>query len=657
MMQFDKSMVVATGIDQMQTVIAAITTLYRLEVDPAGDGYDEALSARVADPLWMLARQWQFGELDGEDAGSPLEVRYRLEGTAVLGWAPGRDPAFDSFRALGDPALGAAPLEAQVEAEPVFAAKQPHRRALAEAGRMLSRLASDAGQPALADTVRGVFPLAMPAPADPPSDPAGLLWHLLLDERCIDAGQLVAALRPLRQADGTLAGLPPELLAAGVVAGAQPLFEQWLRWADDFVFEGDNAAWLPEHQEYAFELAAGRGAGDGARRFRLDAQEYVDGRIDWHDFDLAPADAATLMPGDAPVLDDAASRLSFATPVQYPGMPASRYWEFEDARVNFARIDAAKLDLVRMMVAEYALVHGNDWFMVPARLLAGGLYRVVAMNVTDTFGVVTEVAPVAADDGIAWRLQGLSSPNAAPGQDNADGAWLFLPPPLSDALEGDPLEEVAFARDEMANLVWAIEKRVQGTSGEPLDRSLEDQRYSIRQQPTLAMSSAPLLYRLMTAVPSHWLPLLPAREAGNLSLDIHLLRGAMKRFYRQDAEALAATPGLAEFLQRLRASGDFVEALTPVDPGRADDLAVFAFHPRGLLLRSDPAVNPAHEQPPLRIAEEEVGRDGVVVERRFQYARTADGRAVLWVGRSKRVGRGEASSGLRFDVQLRPGQL
>lgn len=651
MLQFDKA-VLATSLLDAGLAIPAIPTLYRLEVDPAADGYDEALAARVADPLWLLGRQWQFGELAGEDAGSPLQVSYRLEGSAVLGWAPGRTPSAEQFRALGDPAGGAAPLEALVEAEPVWAAPQPHRRALAEAGGLLVRLAGDAGRAPLAEAVRAAFPLAMPAPVDPPSDPAGLLWHLLLRDRAIDAAALAAALRPLRQADGSLSGPPAALAAAASDAADLAVLAQWLAWAEDFVFDGDNAAWLPAHQEYAFELAAGRGADRGAQRWRLDAQEYVDGRIDWHDFDVTPDSARLLMPGEAAPLDDTAPRTSFATPVQYPGMPASRYWEFEDARVNFARIDAAKLDLVRMMVAEYALVHGNDWFMVPARLRCGGLYRVAEMQVVDTFGVVTPVGPIAADAGVPWRLQGLSPTDGA---DTADGGWLFLPLPLSDTLEGEPLEEVAFARDEMANLVWAIEKRVQGTSGEPLDRALEDQRYAIRQQPAVASSTAPLLYRLMTAVPSHWLPLLPARDAGDLSLDLHLLRGGMKRFYRQDAEALAATPGLAEFLDRLAASGEFVESLTPIDPGRAADLAVFAFHPRGQLLRTDLGLPPGQE-PPLRIAEEEVGRDGVVVERRFQYARTADGRAVLWVGRRKRVGRGEAASGLRFDVQLRPGQ-
>ncbi len=612
--------------------------LLRLETDPRGESYDEALAARVADPLWLLARQWQFREFDGEDAGSPLAVHYRLQGTPLLGWAAGAAPGDDAFTALGG-----APLEPLVEAEAVLTDPQGHARANAEAGQMLVRLLDDAGVDA--SPVRSAFPGVAAPPADMLSDPAGTLWHLVLAGRSIDAQALATACAPLR-VDGALPALPAPLLAAGLLADALPALNEWLRWMDDFIFEpaggAPNAAWNPARQEYAFELAAGRGA---AERLRLDADEYVDGRIDAHDFDLRDANR-TLMPGQAGTLDDAADRESFPTPVQYPGMPASRYWEFEDAAVNFARLDAASMDMVRMMVAEYALVHGNDWFMVPARVRAGGLYRVAALRVTDSFGRVTDVQPVAAVDGADWRLHGLTRTDAAA----IDSGWLFIPPPLSDTLEGNPLEEVAFARDEMANLAWAIEKRVQGTSGEPLDRSLEDQRYAIRQQPSVAGSDARVLYRLMTPVASHWLPLLPVRRQGDLGLDIQLERGGMKRFYRRDDAARAQDPAYAAFLTRLDDTaalpGSFVEKLASTDP----DIAIYAFHPRGRVLRNNLAL-PVNEDG-LRIEEEELARSGFIVERRFQYARSADGRAWLWVGRRKRVGKGEAASGLAFDLRV-----
>ena len=77
-------------------------------------------------------------------------------------------------------------------------------------------------------------------------------------------------------------------------------------------------------------------------------------------------------------------------------------------------------------------------------------------------------------------------------------------------------------------------------------------------------------------------------------------------------------------------------------------------YPKGVLLRTDPRRDPDSE-PPLRLAEEEVPREGAIVERTFRYARWFDGRSLLWLGRRKHAGRGEASSGLRFDSLRRPG--
>ena len=42
----------------------------RLEGTNVDPEMTEGLSARLADPLWALARQWQVGEFHGEDAAS-----------------------------------------------------------------------------------------------------------------------------------------------------------------------------------------------------------------------------------------------------------------------------------------------------------------------------------------------------------------------------------------------------------------------------------------------------------------------------------------------------------------------------------------------------------------------------------------------------------
>ncbi len=116
---------------------------------------------------------------------------------------------------------------------------------------------------------------------------------------------------------------------------------------------------------------------------------------------------------------------------------------------------------------------------------------------------------------------------------------------------------------------------------------------------------------MMTPVPDHWIQIVPVpdpRAPADVGA-VELLRGTILRF---------------------RADG-------------SNDLA----HPRGVLLRADPALDPAED---LLLAEEEVPRSGIVVRRLLQLARTQEGGTVLWLRRDKRSGRGEGSRGMRFEA-------
>jgi len=57
----------------------AVNTRSRLEGLPLSADLQPALSAEVADPLWLLCRQWQFIEFAGEEAGTPIDVRVEGE--------------------------------------------------------------------------------------------------------------------------------------------------------------------------------------------------------------------------------------------------------------------------------------------------------------------------------------------------------------------------------------------------------------------------------------------------------------------------------------------------------------------------------------------------------------------------------------------------
>ena len=76
------------------------------ELEPEGN-LERGFRAELADPLWLLGRQWQMGEHQGENASTPVEVRVKLRQVPI---APPAD------RAGQDPAT--APAEAIVEGGP-----------------------------------------------------------------------------------------------------------------------------------------------------------------------------------------------------------------------------------------------------------------------------------------------------------------------------------------------------------------------------------------------------------------------------------------------------------------------------------------------------------------------------------------------------------
>lgn len=84
----------------------------RLEARPRKSEFDEVLKVAIHDPLWMLTRQWQFGEFQGEDTGSAVFAKIMLETTRVTKFKH-RDGTVSDY----DESL---PLETFVERVPVL---------------------------------------------------------------------------------------------------------------------------------------------------------------------------------------------------------------------------------------------------------------------------------------------------------------------------------------------------------------------------------------------------------------------------------------------------------------------------------------------------------------------------------------------------------
>jgi hypothetical protein len=235
-------------------------------------------AARIGDPLWMLARQWQLGELTGSDSGSPTRVDLVVETARLTRYrpaVPGRTP--------GQPLDPRLPLESVVEAE--VAAGPADDRAAAAAGADLVRRLSNMRQ-SLVDK----YALPVP-PAD--ADPTLRRRAELLRRRVPDGRSLYSALVKARDGgDITTALHGLDRTEPKAVEAARLAAEDWLEAWTDGPAAGPIAAgepppaWRPERVDYAFSVAAPCPAKGGERV--LVADGYTGERVDWWSLDAAP---------------------------------------------------------------------------------------------------------------------------------------------------------------------------------------------------------------------------------------------------------------------------------------------------------------------------------------------------------------------------------
>ncbi len=596
-------------------VLPALPTWSRLEPMSLTSGdLTPGAQALVADPLWMLGRQWQFDELRGEDGGSPVRATVVGETAPLSRFHATGSPnsrtdsaSADDATELDPPdALGALPLEARVEAQ--IPAVLP-LRLRAQAGQQLVRRLRAAGLNAIADAVIAAFSFP---PPDDPTDLAAARWRLV-NGRIPDGSPIAAACAPLRTADGTLSDVPAAV--QGVAGAGDPkarsVFGDWLTWTENQIAAPTGRSWDSARLEHSFQAQADLDDGPVV----LSVAEYAGGTLDWFHADLAEhprLGSAAPVAGAVPVRDT-----SLPSPVRFAGMPSERLFEFEDAAVYIGGLDAGRTDLARLAVAEFALAYSVDWFQVALVLPYGSVTRLDHVEVVDTFGISIQVQPSKESGSPGWTAF-----QSTPLTDAGRLSRVFLlAPTVSTVQESLPLEEVALLRDEMANLVWGVEKVVPDRStGEPIEWGRKAARVSLVQaapDPELAGDSQ-LVYRLMTPVPENWIPFVAFREDPHAVHAHHVLeRRPMLRFPENGPTELV--------------------------------------NPRGTILLTSDDVDPAIDR--LRLAEEEVPRDGVIVTRTIQSARTVGGGTAMWIGRRVRTGQGEGSSGLRFDTALPPGAV
>jgi hypothetical protein len=559
-----------------------MSTTFFLRIEPRTTSSDltQGIAARIYDPLWTLGRQWQLGELLGEDAGSPTDATLESEVAtlAVYNTAATQNVPYDPT---------VLPLETLVEANPVRgnptrAGGVPHwtKRLRIDTGRAFLRALADANVSTYAAGFISAYSFQQSEIAAAHPDDARLLQ--VAAGRVPDGQKLYTQLVP-----ALLAGDPlptPPAIAPNDVLLVRSAANAWITWCSFTLFEtASSSAWRPDTLDYDFSVATSNGTGATT----LDSTEYRGGSLDWYDFDTRPQSQATDFRAQ-PALS------GMPTGVRYRGMPNPRWWELEDASVDFGSVTAGASDAARLALIEFGLVYANDFFAIPMRLNVGSLCRVTSLIVTDTFGMRLQIRPAASGTGrqgsTRWSLFTLNQRDAAQPGTLPVSDLFFLPPSAQQLVADRPVEEVLLVRDEMANLAWAIERKYEGERGIAVERIEEAvSNRPITPPPNVGAS---LRYVLGTTVPPYWFPLVPQQGVADVRLQLEQMENQL-------------------------------DAL-----------------PLGTLLNLNGPSLPDSVVP----------REGRQLLRDYVSTRWSNGKVFVWSRKRSQIGRGEGSSGLQFDV-------
>ncbi len=603
----------------------------RLEARPRTEDFSRTLKAEVRDALWFISRQWQFGEFNAEDAGSALEMRVDMQTSKV-----------DRFSLRGQAAKNfeeSIPMETTVEREPVYLDLTLRQEMGKHFERLLQQKLSASPGGFAQSTINNIindfrnqqaFKFTLPSPSDQFPEIYSNYdlvknYAAISEGRMLDGGTIYSKVKGGEAASTFVSSTS----SVNALARVDDAGNELLDWFERVYSQPENtidSAWNPKQLEYQFHCSVPNSPG---ARSVLSTTEYAHGHLDWYNFDVETNSNnynASLTNGAIdPTKVHRKLITVLPTDLKYPGMPLARWWQFEDFKVDLGDIKANTNELPKLLMTEFALIYSNDWMLVPFDVAVGSLCAIKNIVVRDVFGQYTAVDAAGAGDNTDWQRWTMFNLKRKDLSAGTADTRLFVPPAVVRTMESDPVERVGLLRDEMANMVWGIEKLVPDGLGGAMDggqagNRLHDYLVSITPDvPDTNPSDPPVIndatirYKLGTTVPENWIPFIPVRLGSVNSRKIQLRRAAMPRIIK------GRTP------ERIR--------------------------PRTTLLKTgyDTTQN---TWGPYFLHEEEVPRSGVIIERKWQRTRWRNGKVYTWLGRKVSNGRGEANSGLEFDLVL-----
>lgn len=583
----------------------------RLEPHPRSENIEESLKAKIYDPLWMLSRQWQLGEFQAEDAGRAMHVKL----------------SYEQFlpEAIVDPqgnrnflSASQEPIEAVVENTNY----QPDLYTRIEIGRQWFRLLeNDLEHPEKETIIQQFQESALLQFQMPPNANRYQMFEqadILCNKEYIN---LLETLTKEKKVDG---GVLCNIIAASqyslseyilneLVPIVDQLGQNLLNWARRIynVNIGANPYWLDQQLEYQFDVDFS----DLNKLQKLKVKEYPGTQIDWYQFDLQSIEQQA-NPNNNLISFPEVTHFEQPAEVKYPGMPYPRWWQMEDNTVNFGNLKANSSNIATMLFTQFGMLYSNDWFTIPLQLEKGAMYQFTEMVVTDNFGIRTLVKNAhQLKPNENWAFGLMYNPSLNNDSEHKD--YLLIPPTIDEVQKSTALEEVNLLRDEMANMVWAIEKTVPdqlgaGTAGKTYADAVQQFLQSIEEPLNILdeRNNAKVNYNIASSVPENWIPFIPVQiKKQNLpSRQIQLQRASMPRI------------------------------VNGYEPTR--------IRPKTSLLSKGLQ---SRIRQPFYLHEEEVPRAGLALKGQWKRVRWINGQIITWYTYEKTIGRGEGHSGLKFD--------
>jgi hypothetical protein len=605
----------------------------KLEARPRQTDFNRVLRTEVRDALWMLARQFQMGEFKGNDTGSGIITKALMEYSSIYAYS-----RKDDITHVKPYDLKQMPLEPMVE-NVAYNFSTKERVKMGQVWRReIKKLFSSSSAAAIFTSVAAnaffVIDTAEPNAGSSAVDKvakslyfsqhktASFIKTAALTNQTLDGGGLFSKSKTLNPYNDFATLLGSSFTGLGISSttfnAACDNYAKWVKKMYSLDTQSNNGElWNKEKLEYELDLYS-----DDMKR--LTSDNAHNGSLDWFSFEnnsTAGVSFPTVTTTPAqPVLKE-----MLMTDNRFAGMPSSRWWEFENGKVNFGKLEGDTTDMAKIMLAQFALVYQDDWFVIPYRIPVGSYSKIHGLVVTDVFGVKTYIANhteeydgnnfvYVNDTWKDWSWMDVSEKTNVVNFSKPAGRMLLLPT-LAAKQESAPIESVTFARDEISNLVWAIEKIVPDYLGRGADAQQVSTDYRARLEalapaaapPPPAADDAKLDYTLMNTVPENWIPFIVKHIPGSIR-EVQLQRASMPRI----------VGSLPVSLARPR-TGSISYGL--------DSSPVTGYY----------------------INEEEVSRAGTKIETTFQRTRWYNGKTIMWVGRNRTTGRGQGSSGLVFD--------